>query len=73
MLVIYLEDKTFGYIMPHILYLKVLLGLSFYMTDVEFEPVRMRRRRLGLQSTAPLPTALPKTNVILHMFLCFTT
>ena len=30
------------------------------MTDVEFEPVRMRRRRLALQSTAPLPTVLQK-------------
>ena len=32
----------------------------FFMTDVGFEPVWMRRRRLALQSTAPLPTALPK-------------
>ena len=33
---------------------------GLYITDVGFEPVRMRRRRLALQSTAPLPTALPK-------------
>ena len=30
--------------------------MRFFMTDVGFEPVRMRRRRLALQSTAPLPT-----------------
>ena len=34
--------------------------MRFFMPDVGFEPVRMRRRRLALQSTAPLPTALPK-------------
>ena len=34
--------------------------MRFFMTDVGFEPVRMRRRRLALQSMAPLLTALPK-------------
>ena len=34
--------------------------MRFFMTDMGFEPVRMRRRRLALQSTAPLPTVLPK-------------
>ena len=34
--------------------------MRFFMTDVGFEPVRMRRRRLALQSMAPLPTALQK-------------
>ena len=34
--------------------------MRFFITDVGFEPVRMRRRRLALQSMALLPTVLPK-------------
>ena len=34
--------------------------MRFFIADVGFEPVWMRRRRLTLHSRAPLPTALPK-------------
>ena len=34
--------------------------MHFLMTDVSFERVRMRRRRLALRCTSTLPTALPR-------------
>ena len=37
--------------------------MRFFITGVGFEPVWMRRRRLALQSTVPLPTAIPYSSV----------
>ena len=34
--------------------------MHLLMTDVGFEPVRMRRRRLALRCMSSLPTALPR-------------
>ena len=34
--------------------------MCMFMTDVRFEPIRMRRRRLALRCTSSLPTSLPK-------------
>ena len=42
----------------------VIIMYIISMTAVGFEPIRMRRRRLVLQSTAPLPTALTLTKAL---------